>query len=171
MSDPNKPKEGELTGVENVVPAVTASTAGVDEVQNAVKLQLYVDKLDAQTPELERVCEESVTREKVIPLKKAILENMVKFALTQPFDLESMKVHRIIYDPAKNVIAMCVRVANTDEGRGNTEIGYTVEGRHGPDSAKKTTMEWIWTPDDDFTMAQSGGDVADYKEGKWVDGY
>jgi len=170
--NPNKPQEDANVSAESVVsPAVNTvgTESGVDEVQNAVKLNFYVDKLDAQTPEVERVCEESVIREKFIPLKKSVIENAVKFAIHEKFDLDSMKVHRIIYDNARNVIALCLRVANTDGG--NTEIGYTVEGRHGPDVAKMTTMEWIWTSGEDFTMGESGGPVADYKDGKWVDAY
>lgn len=150
--------------------------ARVDNVQSAVKLSVYVDKLDSQTPAVERVCEDSVVREKLPPLKRDILERGVKYVLDaldagrEKFDLESMRVHQIVRDSAGNVIILDLRIANADGG--NTVITYVVEGRHGKlDAAKSTTIEWGWTSGEDFSMTEAGGGVADYKDGKWVESY
>lgn len=146
-----------------------ASSRGVEsaasEVQDAVGLNLFVTRLDAQMPDAEAVCIESVVREKHIPPKRDILEEIVKYTLREKFNLESAKVHRIIYDVNRNVVLLEVRVANTDGG--NTEIQYIVEGRHGANQASKTSIEWIWTSGEDFTSAESGGTVADYRDGQW----
>ncbi len=79
-----------------------------------------------------------------------------------------MKVHQIVFDRAGNVVMLEVRVANTDGG--NTEIGYVVAGRKfGTTEAFSTSIEWAWTSGEDFTMTESGGVVADYKDGEWVE--
>lgn len=158
-----------------VADSVGADTK-VDMLQNAVKLGVYVDALDSQTPAVERVCEDSVVREKLPPMKRDILERAVKYVLDaldagrEKFDLKSMKVHQVVRDSAGTVVILDVRIANADGG--NTVITYAVEGRHGKlDAARSTTIEWGWTSGEDFSMTEAGGGVADYKDGKWIETY
>jgi len=173
------PEDAAQVGPENSVGHVAdpvAADAKVDDVQNAVKLGVYVDKLDSQTPAVERVCEDSVVREKLPPLKRDIIERAVKYVLDaldagrEKFDLGSMKVHQVVQNSEGTVVILDVRIANADGG--NTVITYAVEGRHGKlDAAKSTTIEWGWTSGEDFSMTEAGGGVADYKDGKWVETY
>ena len=174
MINPSNPKQSDTAALEsdentpNLGESAAGTRADVGLVQNDVRLNLYIGKLDEQKPQIERVSAESVVREQLIPSKRDILENIVKYALRGKFDLDSMKVHQIVFDRAGNVVMLEVRVANTDGG--NTEIGYVVAGRKfGTTEAFSTSIEWAWTSGEDFTMTESGGVVADYKDGEWVE--
>ena len=46
-----------------------------------------------------------------------------------------------------------------------------LERKFDKNKSKCTSIGWVWTSGEDFTMIESGGNVADYKDGEWIDKY
>lgn len=152
-----------LTAAEIEVLPQGLSSTDIDQIRNSTRLDFYTDKLSAEKPEVEQVCDESEVREKQTFSKRKIVELAVLFAIANKLELDTLKIARTITN--KDGVLVVLEIKSPIEGGGERFINYIIQGRHGRNQSKTTNLDQ--TLFDSDGMPEGGDIIAEYLDGKW----
>jgi len=135
----------------------------VKQIIGSTRLDLFVENLDGQKPETEKVCVNSEIREERTFSKKDILKLIALFAMANKLELKDLKVSNIIKNEQGVMLVLEVKSPSADGGY--QLFNYTIKGRHEGNQCGTTNLDrTFWDKDD---MPEGGNTIADYLEGKW----